>query len=118
MDDELEFSVFSDGTEIFRQGDAADAAYLIKSGRVKILVTRDGTDHAVDEVGPGDVFGEMALVDNNPRSATARAIDDTICAVFSKNEINLKLAGADLFTVGLIRLLIKRLRDTTSRIGD
>ncbi|NQV79261.1 MAG: hypothetical protein HQ495_01845, partial [Alphaproteobacteria bacterium] len=55
---------------------------------------------------------------NNPRSATARTIEDTICAVFSKNEINLKLAGADLFTVGLIRLLIKRLRDTTGRIGD
>ena len=118
MDDQLESSVFSQGTVIFSQGDAADSAYLIKSGSVEIVVDRDGTEHMVDKVGPGDVFGEMALVDDNPRSATARTADDTICAVFSKDHINTKLAGADLFTVGLIRLLIKRLRETTGRIGD
>lgn len=118
MNDELEFSVFSEGVEIFGQDAAADAAYLIKSGRVQIVVTRDGKEHIVDEVGPGDVFGEMALVDDKPRSATARTVEDTICAVFSKNDINRKLASADLFTVGLIRLLIKRLRETTGRIAD
>jgi CRP-like cAMP-binding protein len=118
MDDQLEFSVFSQGTVIFNQGDAAESAYLIKSGTVDIVVVRDGIENVVDQVGPGDVFGEMALVDNNPRSATARAADDTICAVFSKDDINQKLAGADLFSVGLIRLLIKRLRETTGRIGE
>ncbi len=118
MNDELEFSVFSEGTVVFRQNDAPDAAYLIKSGRVEIVVDRDGREHVIDAVGPGDVFGEMALVDDSPRSATARTVEDTICAVFSKDDINLKLASADLFTVGLIRLLIKRLRETTVRISD
>lgn len=118
MSDELEFSVFSEGTVIFKQDAPPDAAYLIKSGRVQIVTARDGKEHVIDEVGPGDVFGEMALVDDNPRSATARTVEDTICAVFSKQDINRKLAGADLFTVGLIRLLIKRLRETTVRITD
>ncbi len=118
MNEELEFSVFSDGTVIFKQGDAPDSAYLIKSGRVQIVATHNGKERVIDEVGPGDVFGEMALVDDAPRSATARTVDDTICAVFSKDDINRKLAGADLFTLGLIRLLIKRLRDTTGRIAD
>jgi CRP-like cAMP-binding protein len=62
------------------------------------------------------VFGEIALVFKNPRFATARAADDTICAVFSKDDINKR--RADLFSVGLIRLLIKRLRETTGRIGE
>ena len=54
---------------------------------------------------------------STPVSATARTVEDTICAVFSKDDINRKLASADLFTVGLIRLLIKRLRETTGKIA-
>jgi CRP-like cAMP-binding protein len=57
----------------------------------------------------------MALVFKKPRFAAASVSDDTICAVFSKDDINKR--RADLFSVGLIRLLIKRLRETTGRIG-
>lgn len=112
-DDDLEYSIFAKNTEIFREGAAADNAYLIKSGQVQIVVGHGADESIIDTVGPGDIFGELALVDDAPRSATARTTDDTICAVVSKDALNIKLARSDLFTLGLVRLLIKRLRKTT-----
>jgi len=70
-DDDLEYSIFAKNTEIFREGAAADNAYLIKSCHVQIIVGH-GDDAAInDTVGPGDIFGEMALVDDAPLSAVA-----------------------------------------------
>jgi CRP-like cAMP-binding protein len=112
-EDDLEYSIFAKNTVIFEEGAAADNAYLIKSGHVQIVVGQGASESIIDTVGPGDIFGEMALVDDAPRSATARTTDDTICAVVSKDMLNIKLARSDLFTLGLVRLLIKRLRKTT-----
>lgn len=116
-DDDLEYSIFAKGTVIFHEGAAADNAYLIKSGQVQIVVSAGKGESIIDTVGPGDIFGEMALVDDAPRSATARTTEDTICAVVSKDALNVKLARSDLFTLGLVRLLIKRLRKTTTEFA-
>jgi len=69
----------------------------------------------LDTLVRGDFFGKMALVDDEPRSATAIAGEDVSCAVIPKDEINESLAGADLLTYALIRLLTKRLRRKAER---
>ena len=58
------------GSVIFREGEAADQLFVIKSGEVRIQIG----NRTVTELSAGDIFGEMALIDNEPRSATAVAV--------------------------------------------
>ena len=66
----------------------------------------------------GDFFGEMALVDDQARSATAIVGEDTICTVFSKDELDESLAKSDLLAVALVHLLTRRIRESTLREDD
>jgi hypothetical protein len=66
---------FRPGDVIFREGDPGRDVYVLKSGRVDVLVRRlDGTQELIKTLGPGDHFGEMALLGSAPRNATIRAI--------------------------------------------
>ena len=64
------------GECFFREHDAAAAMYVLDSGRVEVFRSWQGRDHLLHELGPGDCFGEMALMDLQPRSATVRALED------------------------------------------
>ncbi len=110
-DGTLDMKAFAAGTTIFRAGSAPDYAYLISSGSVEI-VSESGT--TIDTLRRGDFFGEMALVDDNLRSASAVAREDTECAAFSPKEIQDSL-DTDLLAYSLVRLLVKRLRRADSR---
>ena len=68
---------FEPGQEIMRQGDVGVGAFIIRSGKVEVLQDRDGKQVKLATLGPGDVFGEMALLDEFPRSATVRAVEPT-----------------------------------------
>ncbi|CCG07503.1 cyclic nucleotide-binding domain-containing protein [Pararhodospirillum photometricum] len=64
---------YLEGTVLFRQGDPPDGVYMVESGLVEIVVRRiDGEEKILGTVGPGEMFGEMALIDDKPRMATAR----------------------------------------------
>lgn len=67
---------------IFDEGEDGQALYMLMSGRVLISRLHDGGRELVAEVGPGDFFGDMALLDNAPRNAQTRAIDNCEVAVF------------------------------------
>ena len=60
---------YESGQEIVRQGDTGVGAFIIRSGKVQIVQDRDGKEQVIATLGPGDVFGEMALLDEFPRSA-------------------------------------------------
>jgi len=70
---DIRSKAYDGSATIFRQGDAADCAYVVLEGRVRITASRNGHDMVLAILGPGDVFGEMALLDGKPRSATAAA---------------------------------------------
>ncbi len=110
------FREFSKGAVIFSAGDLADMAYVVRKGTVDIRSRRNGSDELVETLSQGDFFGEMALVDNLPRSATAVAAEDVTLAVFTKEEIEESLNKSDLLTYALVKLLTKRLRKATE--GD
>ena len=63
--------VFAAGTLLFAEGDAGDAAYIVESGRVSVFKTVKGRRVTLGEIGPGGIFGEMALIDDQPRMASA-----------------------------------------------
>lgn len=67
------YQTFEKGEPLFHEGDAADGAYVIEEGEVDVLIERDGLEVKVGVLGKHDLFGEMALILNESRSATIRA---------------------------------------------
>lgn len=68
------------GTAFFREGDVAGGMFVLEAGRVAVSRHGPSGDFVIRELGPGDCFGEMALMDLQPRSATVLALDD--CQAF------------------------------------
>jgi len=67
----------ADGELVFRQGVRADCMYVIRYGKVRIFRDQDGTETTLATLKPGDSFGEIALFDEKPRSASAQAMGET-----------------------------------------
>ena len=112
----LHREVFFKGKTIIDQGDTGVRAYYIERGRVEILVKdKDGKHQLkVAEMGPGDLFGEMALITNAKRSATVRAIEDCTLTVISRDEIEGKIKRIEDKAIrALINVLAERLRTAT-----
>src|SRR6266850_7744152 len=69
---------FSAGQDIFKEGDSGEGVYAVTEGLVQITaLVGPGARRAFSQVGPGDIFGEMAVLENKPRSATVTAVKDT-----------------------------------------
>lgn len=112
----LHREVFFKGKIIIQQGDTGVRAYYIERGRVEILVHDASGKHQlrVAEMGPGDIFGEMALITGEPRSATARALEDCTLTVISRDEIDGKIRRIDDPAIrALINVMADRLRHAT-----
>ena len=102
---------FATGEVIMQQGDASDALYVITSGRVR--VERDQAAEpplVLAELGPGDVIGEMGLLDGGPRSATVTAIEDTETLEIHATVLAVVVMQYPQITTALLRTLSRRLR--------
>ena len=106
----LERVHFASGERIFAQGDAGDCAYIIHKGRIALFQHHDGHRIEVGTLGPGEIFGEMAVLDGGRRSATAVAAEDCTLARVPLVVFQKKLDGADRFLKALIELFIKNIR--------
>lgn len=107
------------GEVIFRQGDAADVAYLIEAGTIQIRHDSDGECEArrLARLGPGEVFGELGVIDGEPRSASAIAETPARLVMVRAEKIQQSIARSDPFFAELMRKLVGRLRKTRA-IGD
>src|SRR6516165_3411076 len=94
---------FKAGDVIFKQGDTGQELFIIKSGKVEIRIG----NHVLDTLSPGNIFGEMALIDSAPRSATAVAITDAMLIAVSYKQF--MLSTSDL-TFNIMRDMSQRLR--------
>jgi CRP-like cAMP-binding protein len=106
-------SFFAPGQIIVTQGTPGQAFYMIITGRVEIV--RDGV--SLGAFGPGDFFGEMALLDAAPRSATIRAIEDVSCLMLSSWDFKAVLERHPSIAIKLLEVLSRRLRVADERIG-
>jgi CRP-like cAMP-binding protein len=96
------------GGVIFREGEPADELFVIKSGYVRIQVgNRTMADLTTD-----NIFGEMALIDNEPRSATAMAITDVELVPISEKQFLFLVSQTPYFALKMMRVLAQRLRAT------
>jgi CRP/FNR family cyclic AMP-dependent transcriptional regulator len=102
---------YTPGQEIVRQGDTGVGAFIIKSGKVEAVQDRNGHQHKLAELKTGDVFGEMALLDEFPRSATVRAIEPTTCLGIQRWHFKGILESHPQIALTLLPVLTKRLRN-------
>jgi CRP-like cAMP-binding protein len=100
------------GSLIFRQGEAGDQMFLIGNGRVRLFLESEGHQKEVGVLGPGDFFGELSLMRDAPRTATAEAIEDTTLLPISR-DVFAMLVQDDIDTVfRMMRNLGERLART------
>jgi EAL domain-containing protein (putative c-di-GMP-specific phosphodiesterase class I) len=113
---------FKAGDIIMRQGEAGKCAYIVESGRVEILLeTSDSTCQKVGTRGTGAMIGEMALIDDAPRTATIRAIEDCELLEITKDNFSQRLEKADPVLRMAMQVTLTRYRDILKRaqiIGD
>ncbi len=104
---------------IFREGEASEAAYLIVSGSVRI-VKGYGTDRPKElaVVGAGEYVGEMGAIDNLPRSASAIAQGNVVCAPVTPGEFMDMLRNNPDEAIDLLRILFERLRAANRRLAE
>jgi CRP/FNR family cyclic AMP-dependent transcriptional regulator len=97
---------FPAGAEIFREGDHGDQMYVVLEGMARIAV--HGVE--VEEVGPGGVLGEMALIDNEPRSATAKAVTDCRLVAIGEKRFSFLVQQHPRFAIQIMRVMASRMR--------
>ena len=103
---------FAAGREIFREGDPGDGVYVIRDGLVEIAHFMDGKEHRVfSQLGPGEIFGEMAVIENLPRSATVIAARDTRVYFIPRDEMLALLKRSPGLAFNLLSEISRRLRD-------
>jgi len=102
------------GEVLVSEGDPGDCAFVIESGSLEVWRERDGQRDVLAVLGPGEMFGEMSLIDKLARSASAAARTDTRLRVVTREHLEDKLAEADPFLRLLLKMILKRYRSTTS----
>ncbi|HEX8558663.1 MAG TPA: DUF1003 domain-containing protein [Pyrinomonadaceae bacterium] len=101
------------GSVLFRKGEPGGAMYLIEGGRVRIhLADEDGHDVTLAELAAGDFFGEMAILDGKPRSATATVAEDARLAVLSRDDFHSFVRRSPGVTLSMLAAVTDRLRQT------
>jgi CRP-like cAMP-binding protein len=112
-------SIYSEGEEICREGEDGDCAFVVARGSVGVTTSGpDGTEVLLSILGPGDVFGELALLDAGPRVGTVRAYaPETDLVVMERAVFRETVLGDPVRTEALLRLLARRLRDSSSRLA-
>ncbi len=106
---------FSAGTRIYSEGEKADVAYVIVSGQVEITTAQQQGSVTLNLLTQGQLFGEMALFENAPRSATATAVEDTVLTVVSQDQFKERLNNAEPMLRMLIRVFMARYRLSLSQ---
>ncbi len=104
---------------LYLPGDPSSNVYLLKQGRVKIASTApSGKEITFDILEPGEVFGELDVLEDSPRTTSAEALDDTLICVIRREDFNRYLAMHPNMTVQLTKLIGLRLKKIQSRVED
>jgi len=107
------------GEVLFHEGDSGDKLYVVIDGKVKLGRTSpDGRESLLAILGPGELFGEMALFDPSPRTATATAVSETRLAGLKNESLNALLRTRPEVSAQLLQALARRLRRTNDSLSD
>ena len=121
---------FPKGSVIFSEFEPGDCFYLIQTGRVQLIKIVNGFEKNLDILQPSEIFGEMAILENTPRSATAIAYDNVKALEFNKANFEVLMMGNPVIAMKLLKTFVKRIYaqkrrfmiltipDKMARVGD
>jgi CRP/FNR family transcriptional regulator len=108
---------FSGGEVVFREGDESSTCYIVRSGHVRAVREHtDGRSITLATFGPGDIFGELAMFDDERRTATIETIDETEAIAILSGDMRRLLRQHSEIAVKLLGSLVHRLRQTNERL--
>ncbi len=104
------------GDIVFREGDPPTLAYLVESGRIEISTVQDGIPLVLSVLGTGDLLGEMAVIDDAPRTATARALVESRLIEVDRAQINERIDASDPIVRALLKGQLSRYRSALNAL--
>ncbi|HEX4108090.1 MAG TPA: Crp/Fnr family transcriptional regulator [Solirubrobacteraceae bacterium] len=108
---------YAAGQVVFREGDSSDTCYIVRSGRARaVREHRDGRSITLATFGPGDFFGELALFEDEHRSATIEAVQDTQAVALLGGDMRRLLSTHPGLAMKMLAALGRRLRETNERL--
>lgn len=108
------YQSFTPGQVIFREGEPGSSLYIVAEGQIDIA----RGERILETVGPGGILGELALIDDKPRSASAIARTDCLLAPINRDHFLALVQRTPLFALQVMRAMANRLRHTTSLLRD
>jgi CRP-like cAMP-binding protein len=106
---------FQPGEMIFSEFEPGDTFYLIQTGRVELVKVIGDIEKTLDILQPSEMFGEMAILENSPRSATAIALDTVKVLEFNRQNFEILMMGNPQIALKLLRMFAKRIYDSKRR---
>jgi CRP-like cAMP-binding protein len=107
--------VFKPGEIIFSEYEPGDTFYLIQAGKVKLIQNTGEHERTLDILQPSEMFGEMAILENLPRSATAIAVDEVTVIELNSQNFEILMLGNPQIALKLLRIFSKRIYDSKRR---
>lgn len=108
---------FAPGSVIFREGDPADAAYIITAGECEVFRIEQGRRVVLRRMGPGEVFGETAILAQQPRSASVEAVGEVTTIVVTRESLESELCK-ESWAGAFVRALARRFREADARLSE
>lgn len=108
---------YEPGDLIFREGEDSDQAYVIESGRVEIFKRMQGGTILLATLGPGDIFGEMGIISDEPRSASATAQTRVTVTILCRDYLARLVAPCDNHVVLILKTLMERIREANQKLS-
>lgn len=110
---------FTAGDVIIKENDQAAGFFVLTSGKAEAVRGMDGAHpQMLATFGEGDFFGEMALFEGFPRSASVRAIEDTECLAMTRWDFTAEMKNHPEIAVAMLPVLVRRLRATEARLSE
>jgi len=109
---------YQEGDQIFFEGDQGHTVYVVQSGEVEVFTFVDGVEKVLGKFTKDDIFGEMGLIIDEPRMASARCTQAASIIIISKGAFEKRLEGIDPFVRGLIKLMTYHIRKNMNKSLD
>jgi len=108
--------VYQDRECVVRQGEAGNTMFVVTRGKLEVLADRDGKEVSLNTMQQGDIFGEMALFEKEPRSTTVRALGEAQVLTIDKRTLLRRIKEDPLVAMNLIETLCHRIRRLSTMV--
>ncbi len=110
---------FKTGDVIIKEGDQGAGVFVVTSGKVEVVRGASGGKlQVLNTLGPGDFFGEMALFEGFPRSATVRCLEDTELLAMTRWDFRAELSSHSEIAMAVLEAVVRRLREADARLSE